>query len=90
MKQVTILKSVNSCIDKDLMVYPLNVDGTPDIKYGKDLEVIFNDIVLLINECWNHIPEEDRPTISTFAIDSLPFWHKKAMEDHFSKEDQQK
>ena len=63
MKQVTILKSVNSCIDKDLIVYPLNVDGTPDIKCGKDLEKIFNDIVLLINECWNYIPEEDRSTM---------------------------
>ena len=31
MKQVILLESVDSCIDKDGNIYPLNCDGTPDL-----------------------------------------------------------
>ena len=63
MKQVTILKSVNSCIDKDLIVYTLNADGSPDTRSGIDLEKYIMDIHNLFNECWDYIPEEERTVI---------------------------
>ena len=31
MKHVIILESVDSCIDKNGNIYPLNCDGTPDL-----------------------------------------------------------
>ena len=37
MLKVTVLESVGSCIDDDCIVYPMNVDGTPDINCGGPL-----------------------------------------------------
>ena len=31
---VLVLESVGSCVDPDGMIYPLNVDGTPDTNCG--------------------------------------------------------
>ena len=34
--EVLVLESVGSCVDTDGMVYPMNVDGTPDLNCGSD------------------------------------------------------
>jgi hypothetical protein len=33
---VLVLESVGSCVDTDGMVYPMNVDDTPDLNCGSD------------------------------------------------------
>ena len=33
---VLVLESVGSCIDTDGIVYPMNVDNTPDLNCGSD------------------------------------------------------
>ena len=33
---VLVLESVGSCVDTDGMVYPMNVDDTPDLNGGSD------------------------------------------------------
>ena len=34
--EVLVLESVGSCVDTDGMVYPMNVDDTPDLNGGSD------------------------------------------------------
>ena len=34
--EVLVLESVGSCVDTDGMVYPMNVDDTPDLNCGSD------------------------------------------------------
>ena len=34
--EVLVLESVGSCVDTDGMVYPLNIDNTPDLNSGVD------------------------------------------------------
>ena len=33
---VLVLESVGSCVDTDGMIYPLNIDNTPDLNSGVD------------------------------------------------------
>tara|TARA_R110001606_G_C14970426_1_gene603075 strand:- start:204 stop:413 length:210 start_codon:yes stop_codon:yes gene_type:complete len=33
---VLVLESVGSCVDENGMVYPMNVDDTPDLNCGSD------------------------------------------------------
>ena len=34
--ELLVLESVGSCVDTDGMVYPMNVDDTPDLNGGSD------------------------------------------------------
>ena len=34
--EVLVLESVGSCVDENGMVYPMNVDDTPDLNGGSD------------------------------------------------------
>jgi len=36
--EVLVLESVGSCVDTDGMVYPMNVDDTPDLNGGSYFE----------------------------------------------------
>ena len=47
-----MLESVDSCIDKDGNMYPLNCDGTPDFMITYHLDDVDEDF-------WNTISDED-------------------------------
>ena len=34
--EVLVLESVGSCVDTEGMIYPMNVDSTPDLSCGSD------------------------------------------------------
>ena len=52
MKQVILLESVDSCIDKHGNIYPLNCDGTPDL-------MITCHVDDQDEEFWDTISDED-------------------------------
>ena len=34
--EVLVLESVGSCVDKEGIIYPMNIDNTPDLNSGVD------------------------------------------------------
>ena len=59
---VLVLESVGSCIDEDGIVYPMNVDNTPDITSGVDW--------LDTDEEWNEaLSEEDAGLLDDWLLE---------------------
>ena len=56
MKNVIMLESVDSCIDKDGNIYPFNCDGTPDL-------MITCHIDDQDEEFWNNITDDEAAEI---------------------------
>ena len=70
--EVLVLKSVGSCVDTDGMVYPMNVDNTPDTNGG-------TDIMECTTEWWESMECEE-------AVRLFQFFSKTKMylkEDYF-------
>ena len=56
-----VLESVGSCVDTDGMVYPMNVDDTPDLNGGSDF--------LDTTDEWSEaLSEEDAGLLDTWLI----------------------
>ena len=62
MTNVIVLESVDSCIDKDWNMYPLNCDGSPDF-------MITCHIDEMDKEFWDDISEKDAAKVVTWMTD---------------------
>ena len=58
---VLVLESVGSCVDTDGMVYPLNIDNTPDLNCG-------TDFINTTDEWSESLSEEDAGLLDAWLI----------------------
>jgi|14BtaG_2_1085337.scaffolds.fasta_scaffold44851_2 hypothetical protein len=59
--EVLVLDSVGSCVDTESIVYPMNVDNTPDVHNGSHIDDV-------VDEWWDNLSPEDLTLLTNWLV----------------------
>ena len=60
--ETLVLDSVGSCIDTESIVYPLNVDNSPDVHCGSHIDDV-------VNEWWDNLSPKDLTELTDWLVE---------------------